>query len=378
MFSNSEKSIRNNLLNIPGWRTTRKLVVRDSDDWGSIRMPSLEVYEELLSRGYHPGRDPYLKYDSLATGEDLQLLFGILRSVRDSRGNPAVLTANCVMQNPDFERIEEGGFEQYHPELFTETHKRYKGCENSIQLWREGMKQGLFRPQFHGREHLNVTRWMKALKEEDALIHEAFKLRMISISSMLGEKMFNYMEALDYFNEEERLEKAGIVEVGLNLFAETFGYRSDTFIANNYVWETPLEEVMVKNKVRCIKGIANQFQPVNRKGEHYYRYVNHFTGQKSRYGLRHLIRNAFFEPSISGAPDDVGECLRRIRIAFRWGKPAIISTHRLNYTGAIDPANRDHNLRSLKELLTRITVDWPDAEFVTSDQLCGMMSDPSR
>ena len=34
------------LINIPGWRTNRHIVVIESDDWGSIRMPSCEVDEE--------------------------------------------------------------------------------------------------------------------------------------------------------------------------------------------------------------------------------------------------------------------------------------------------------------------------------------------
>ncbi|NTW32234.1 MAG: hypothetical protein HGB12_06370 [Bacteroidetes bacterium] len=33
--------------NIPGWRTDRKILVIESDDWGSIRMPSKETYSGL-------------------------------------------------------------------------------------------------------------------------------------------------------------------------------------------------------------------------------------------------------------------------------------------------------------------------------------------
>ena len=38
------RNIFHNLLSIPGWRTNRHIVVIESDDWGSIRMPSKEVY----------------------------------------------------------------------------------------------------------------------------------------------------------------------------------------------------------------------------------------------------------------------------------------------------------------------------------------------
>ena len=41
-----KQTITHNLLNIPGWHTKRKIVVIKSDDWGSVHMPSREVYEE--------------------------------------------------------------------------------------------------------------------------------------------------------------------------------------------------------------------------------------------------------------------------------------------------------------------------------------------
>ena len=32
-----------------------------------------------------------------------------------------------------------------------------------LDLWRQGIDERLFVPAFHGREHLSVTRWLKAL-----------------------------------------------------------------------------------------------------------------------------------------------------------------------------------------------------------------------
>ena len=31
--------ITSKIINIPGWTTNRKIIVIESDDWGSIRMP---------------------------------------------------------------------------------------------------------------------------------------------------------------------------------------------------------------------------------------------------------------------------------------------------------------------------------------------------
>ena len=45
------KNIIKNLSNLPGWRTDRKIVVLESDDWGSIRMSSNDSRIKLLKAG---------------------------------------------------------------------------------------------------------------------------------------------------------------------------------------------------------------------------------------------------------------------------------------------------------------------------------------
>ena len=153
---NLRKSLSRHLNNWRGWRTHRKIVVIESDDWGSICMPSKKVYESLLSKGIHVDKCPYATYDSLANENDLNAIFSILASVKDSRGRPAVLTANTIMTNPDFEKIEESGFLEYRFELFTDSFSKYGARFNSLDYFNEGKKAGIFCPQFHGREHLNV------------------------------------------------------------------------------------------------------------------------------------------------------------------------------------------------------------------------------
>lgn len=92
-------------------------------------------------------------------------------------------------------------------------------------------------------------------------------------------------------------------------------------------------------------------------------------GTRNKFGQYFLVRNCFFEPSLSKTSDPVGECLKRINIAFRWHKPAIISSHRINYMGSLVEKNRSDNLKLLKDLLESIIKTWPDVEFMTSDEL---------
>ncbi len=85
-------------------------------------------------------------------------------------------------------------------------------------------------------------------------------------------------------------------------------------------------------------------------------------------GLNILVRNVVFEPT-NGNSDHIGKALKQIEAAFQWHKPANISTHRVNYCGHIDPANRAKGLNSLKTLLQQIVKKWPDVEFISSAEL---------
>src|SRR5512135_3417047 len=102
------------LTNFNGWSTNRKIVVFESDDWGSIRMPSKEVYEKCLNSGYRVDKIAYERYDTILSEDDLELLFNLLHSFKDKEGNPPVITANCVVANPDFERIKADNYSNYH------------------------------------------------------------------------------------------------------------------------------------------------------------------------------------------------------------------------------------------------------------------------
>jgi len=362
-------TIIQSLFNIPGWRTNRKIVVIESDDWGSIRMPSKNTYEILQNRGYNPSKDPYLKYDSLASEDDLEALFNVLLSVKDKNQNSARITANCVVANPDFDKIFGSNFEEYHFELFTETLKKYTDHQKSFKLWTQGIESKLFHPQFHGREHLNIYQWMKGLKSGDKILREAFNHHMISISSVKSEMRFGYMESLDFYSLPEKVEKNDIINEGLIIFRNLFGYRSTSFIANCYVWFNQIEKVLKENGVEYIQSNRFQLEPTLKNRGHRLMKKFHYTGQKNKYNQIYLVRNIHFEPSQRIYKDDVGECLKRINIAFKLRKPAIISSHRLNFIGSIDPENSKRNLLLLKELLTQIKKLWPDVEFLSSDEL---------
>lgn len=360
---------RKELYNIPGWRTKRHLVVIESDDWGSIRMPSREIYEEFLRRGIRVDNDPYCKYDNLATKEDLTNLFEVLDSVKDINGNPAVITANSVVANPVFDKIESSGFSEYYHEPFTETLKKYPNHSGVFDVWKQGMDAGVFHPQFHGREHLNVKKWLRVLKGGDSITRTAFYLGTFGLTYLVDPSIDKYyMGAFNSSLPEDIDYYRVIIDEGLDMFEKTFGYKSKSFIATTYEWSPEIEPCLVNNGVKYIQCAISQKIPVGDDQSFKYQWRG-FQGTKTKNGLIRLFRNCFFEPSTKPGFDFVGDCLHRIELAFKWGKAANICAHRLNFIGSIFHENTDRNLPELKRLLLEIKKNWPDVEFVTSDQL---------
>lgn len=363
-----KQQLTHNLLNIKGWRTKRHIVVIESDDWGSIRMPSKEVYEQLLKAGIRVDKCHYCSNDSIASEEDLSLLFEVLNSFKDINGKPAVITANAVVANPDFQKIKENGFNQYFLKRITEGVPEIKGCEHALDLWKEGNENGCFRIQSHGREHLNVARWMHYLNENYPETRLAFDLGVYGLSTTItSEKRKSFLPAFDFENEQEEQQANAIAVDGLSIFEHIFGYKSTSIIAPNYIWGKSLENSVAGCGVKYIQG-QQRGKYRNAKGENN-KIRQRYLGRKNECGQIDLCRNALFEPSEDPQKDWVGSCLNEIAIAFRWHHPAIICSHRVNYVGTINVDNRDRNLKLLTKLLGQIKKSWPDVEFMSSDQL---------
>ena len=82
----------------------------------------------------------------------------------------------------------------------------------------------------------------------------------------------------------------------------------------------------------------------------------------------YITRNCFFEPS-DKSKDWLTSCLADIDNAFKWNKPAVISSHRVNYVGSLNEKNRKIGLEQLRTLLNTVIKKWPEVEFMTSSEL---------
>lgn len=375
MLSIKQKLARN-YVNFRGWKTKRHIVVIESDDWGSIRMPSKEDYNYLLSKGVEVDKNYFDKNDSLESSEDLERLFEVLSSVKDRNGNHASITPMTIVANPNFDAINENGKTKYVYEKFTDTFKRFPNTSKTFEAIEEGISQGVFYPQFHGREHINVVKWMKAINSISTKEKLAFNARAVISGKMKNDNIVipEYFSAFNYDDINELEEQKKILKDGLELFEEAFGYKSISFCPPCGIISTELNKTLYDNGVIGLQ-CGGQFVPL---GNGAINRINHFWGDTNECGQIYWRRNCTFEPSRDSNNDCVNACLNDINVAFRWGKPAVINSHRVNYIGSIFVENRDVTLRLLGVLLKEILNRWPDVEFFNSKQLAEVILNDNR
>lgn len=354
---NYKRFFAKNYVNAIGWRTNRKLMAIESDDWGATAMPSLEVAQKLKDVGVDIGTYFY-KYDHLESNTDFEALYDVLSSVKDKNGHSAILSAECVVCNPNYESIEANGKTTYIPESIIDTYKRFRCCDKSYALFMQGIKERLIHPQFHGREHFHVKSLMEDINNNNPKKQLAFQLK----ASVVEGQRFS---ALDYCDPKEEPQMRTIITDGLNRFEQIFGFRTKSYVCPTNVLGLGINKIFADNGVLF-----------SQTGQQYWRMAdgsiklnNYYWGQKDENNITYWRRNCTFEPTRNQDLDWVDRCLKEIAIAFFWGKPAVINSHRVNYIGSLYENNRTESLKKLKTLLSAVIKRWPTIEFIHSEGL---------
>lgn len=349
-----------------GWKTNRKIVVFESDDWGSVRIRSKADYDDMLKKGIDVDRNNFTRFDCLESNQDLEDFFDVLESHKDKNGKPAVYTPMSIVANPNFEKIKADNFQKYHYETIAETYQKYPAHNRAMDLWKEGMKRKVFAPALHGREHLNVSKWMNGLQKNDEGLRLAFEHGSFGIANYNKQRVHDHLAAFDPETENDIEPFFEIISSAGKLFKDAFGESPEHFIASNSPEPKSLEKALKEIGVKYLSRYKLQRYPL---GNNKFTREFNWLGKKNKEGQLVLTRNAGFEPSSNKDYDWVDHCLADIKNAFMWGKPAVVSSHRVSFVGFIDPQNSANGLKALNELLTKIKQTWPEVEYMSSMEL---------
>jgi hypothetical protein len=366
----NKKNLIRFISNIPGWKTKRRIVVIESDDWGSTRFPDIETVNIFKQEGYNIDKCGFSRYDCLETNKDLESLIQMLKRLSEKHDKKICLTMLCNTSNSNFELIEKSNFTQYFGEILSDLISEDSKRDKIINLLKKGRNLGYFDLQYHGREHLNVNRWMRALQEKQQETLFAFQNKVGGISrSYMPNLKKGYRAAYDLDRLEDLVSQKKSLLTGLKEFKQLYSFYPSYFVAPNGPFHKDLEIELSKNGIGQIGMSKIQKMPI---GNGNYKKRFNWLGKELKSGLTVITRNVIFEPlsRISGNVDTV---INDIDIAFALNKPAIISTHRANYVGGIDQKNRESGLKKLNMLLSSIIKKWPDVEFMTSSELADLI-----
>ena len=371
MIANIKKKAGAFKNNLSGWSTNRKILVIESDDWGSVRIPSKNAFKALQEDGIEANKCPFLSFDSFEQVDDFQALYSTLKQIQDTFGKSPKITANYIMSNPNFSAIEASNFREYKFITLKEKLQKENLLVQYLAQLEIGSNENWFQPQLHGREHVNIALWMKFLQDNSEQTRVAFKHQVYGVSTNIStEKRRSFLPALDYENNEQfnSIVKPSLIE-GQKLFEEFFGFSSKSFIAPNYTWDEKVEEVLSHNKISFLQSSRSQQIPVGAQAVQG-KFVKHKTGEKNKFNQTYIVRNVIFEPTtISNKRMHLDDCFSQINVALLLNKPAIMSMHRLNFMGGLNPKNREENLSLFKELIEKIIKKHPKIEFLSTDEL---------
>lgn len=364
-----KQTLANHIKNIGGWTTKRKILCFAVDDYGNIRLHSPSSVEKLKSKGVQlSGRFDH--FDALDTCEDYEQLYEVLSSTKDKHQNHAIFTPYALSANINFDEVlkHKSKFEY---ELLPETYEKLAAedhaYEGAFEMLQEGISNKFIKPQFHGREHLNVGLFEDLLNIEH--LHLMVNLENLSYAGVpkLAEKpTVGFTQAFAFWEENEVENHKVIIKDGLQCFEKVYGYKSVTFTPPAQQLHPELYTYMKTQGVMSVdKSRTSQ------------RHLGHgkYVQEKNKLGYQNnqehitIVRNVVFEPTEERDVDWVEFTFKQIQAAFRLNKPAIVSSHRVNYCGHIDPKNRTKGLKALRALLQKVVKKYPDIEFMSVDEL---------
>jgi hypothetical protein len=284
------------------FRCEEPVVVLESDDWGLRRRP---CRDEVAAWG--------TPSDWADEHEETPADVERLAEVLDRHG--AVLTANLVAANPDHEAIAADDFATYHDRPIDQT------LAPEVLA---GLRDGPFSLQLHGRAHVDVDRWLADLRDDEPGARALFAAGADGGLALVKEHGWRYhSEQVSWSSGAHRSTEELVT--WLRPAVETVGRVAGTppraAVAPHYVLSDEGEAAWAELGIKFVQAAERRLRPGDERSS--------YLGQRGPGGLVHLTRNVRFDPRPSRSHDASAQLRRCVAV----GLPAVVDTHRINYTG---------------------------------------------
>lgn len=319
------------------WRCQEPVLVFESDDWGLMRRASSALLKQV-------GKPGQWADEELETPDDLEKLYCTLEQYRDPHNRPACFVANFITGVPDFERIAHSHFITY-----SDVPLGQASAPGLKAKWLEGYARRVFFPQYHGRAHLCPDLWLQDLRDDVAGARLLFEAGCVGGLALLDGQGWRYHS--EYMNWKQGQPLSGEklqnwVRPGLAYFRDLHGFSSQSTIAPHYIFTRDTLPAWRQGGIRFIQG--TNCEALRRRDGSYFE-IRAALGER-RDGLMLMPRIVKFEPRPQRPHQGVDQALARMQSAFKSHTPAVVDTHRINYSGAW----RNGAIEALKTLLSTV------------------------
>jgi hypothetical protein len=309
------------------------VLIVESDDWGPGPIEDAQRLEELAE---------------------------LLQGFRDSVGRPPLVTLGVILAAPGGQRPGVDGARYVPQTLETPT---LAPIRRAMIVGRDA---GVFALQLHGMEHF----WPPAL--EKAAQHDPAAAAFLNPGGSVPrhESLPPHLQArwIDASRLPSRPVDDGDVERAVRAetacFARTFGMPATVAVPVTFTWTSSVEAAWARHGIRVVvtPGVRN-----TGRDEHG-RMVSDGSqlrnGDHGAGGIVFLVRDIYFEPALGHTAD---RALLDIREHHRLGRPALLETHRFNFTGA--DAKAVLSFAELERLLKLALATIPNLRFMSTEAL---------
>lgn len=332
------------------WRCAEPVVVIESDDWGLERKPCWELAREA-------GEPTDWALEASETAEDVERLSQLLARHRDETGRPACFTANFIVSNPDYEAIRKSSFEQW-----SDVPLRQWAADTVQRAYRAAIEEGTLYPQYHGLRHYNATLLLTDVRA-NAAARKCFDSGCAAALSFAKGHLWRYHSEYADWSRGGAADPAALqamVETGAAYFEDMFGFRPLSTIPPHYVVSEAGLAAWKTAGIRYVQGTNYQIHP-GPGGRKVIR-RQPLGRADAATGLISISRNVKFEPR-PGRKETADSAIAQAKQMIEARIPAMIDTHRINYTGQF----REAGLRDLERLLQALEVYRP--RYLTTAEL---------
>jgi hypothetical protein len=348
------------LLPVTGFHFDRPVVLLQSDDWGRVGLRDQEGLEQLRSAGLQLGEFPYDSY-TLETAEDLAALSEVLNRHRDSTGRHPCIGMNFILANPDFAKMQAGGFRKIHLLPLADGLPQGWDRPGLLDGYRAGVARGSFYPCLHGSTHFcrpAVERHLAADGERAILLRKLWSAGTPYIFPRMPWIGYEYWDPEQPESERflSRDKQRDLVGQTVGAFAKLFSTLPKSACAPGYRANGDTHRAWALHGIQVAQNGPGSF----------------LSPRFDRHGILHVSRTLEFEPATS-LNFSLDSCVHRAEACFKHGVPAIIAAHSINFHSTISDY-RSGTLDQLDRMLSIFESNHPDLLYLHDGDLLALVN----